>query len=385
MAVPTATAPNGISVPRWSLSKPHLKGAVHRQVYSEIELCHPPWARSGEEGLSGSCRRCERRDGGGAQACPRPAGRLFLPASAVCGGDGSVLIGPSLGRQLLTLGFEVRLIPPAHVKPYVRRNKNDAVDAAAICEAAGRPSQRFVPVRSIENQAELMRHRARELLAGQRTAALNALRGHLAEIGVIAPQGVQHAYDLKRLAVDGFDEYGEVVVPDCVRVALRPLVSQVDALDAAIGAIDNEIAMSVKADETAKRLMTVPGVGPVTASAIVATIQDMGDFASGREFAAFLGLTPRQSSTGGKPRLGRVTKMGDRYLRKLLVVGACSTLSHRKGHNDALRRWASGMLERKTVRDKFKLTAVALANKVARIVFVLMTRGGQYDDRPVAA
>ena len=289
------------------------------------------------------------------------------------------------GRQLLALGFEVRLIPPAHVKPYVRRNKNDAVDAAAICEAAGRPGQRFVLVRSIENQAELMHHRARELLAGQRTAALNALRGHLAEIGVIAPQGVQHAYDLKRLAVDGFDEYGEVVVPDSVRVALRPLVSQIDALDAAIGAIDNEIAMSVKANETAKRLMTVPGVGPVTASAIVATIQDMGDFASGREFAAFLGLTPRQSSTGGKPRLGRVTKMGDRYLRKLLVVGACSTLSHRQGHNDALRRWASGMLERKTVRYKFKLTAVALANKVARIVFVLMTKGGQYDDRPVAA
>ena len=190
------------------------------------------------------------------------------------------------GRQLLALGFEVRLIPPAHVKPYVRRNKNDTVDAAAICEAAGRPGQRFVPVRSIENQAELMRHRARELLAGQRTAALNALRGHLAEIGVIAPQGVQHAYDLKRLAVDGFDEYGEVVVPDSVRVALRPLVSQIDALDEAIGAIDNEIAMSVKGDETAKRLMTIPGVGPVTASAIMATIQDMGDFTSGR-FSCF--------------------------------------------------------------------------------------------------
>ena len=163
---------------------------------------------------------------------------------------------------------------------------HDAVDAAAICEAAGRPGQRFVPVRSIENQVELMRHRARELLAGQRTAALDALRGHLAEIGVVAPQGAQHAYDLKRLAVDGFDEYGEVVVPDCVRVALRPLVSQIDALDEAIGAIDKEIAMAVKADETAKRLMTIPGVGPVTASAIMATIQDMGDFTSGR-FSCF--------------------------------------------------------------------------------------------------
>src|SRR5271169_3783291 len=171
------------------------------------------------------------------------------------------------GRPLLALGFEVRLIPPAHVKPYVRRNKNDAVDATAICEAAVRPGQRFVPVRSIENQAELMRHRARELLAGQRTATLNAVREHLAEIGVVAPQGAQHAYGLKRLAVDGFDEYGEVVVPDCVRVALRPLVSQIDALDEAIGAIDKEIAMSVKANETAKRLMTVPGVGQLTALA----------------------------------------------------------------------------------------------------------------------
>jgi transposase len=288
-------------------------------------------------------------------------------------------------RQLMSLGFEVRLIPPAHVKPYVRRNKNDAADAAAICEAAMRPGQRFVPVRSIENQAELMRHRARELLAGQRTAALNALRGHLAEIGVVAPQGAQHAYGLKRMAADGFDENGEIVVPDCVRGALRPLVGQIDALDEAIAAIDKELAASVKAAETARRLMTIPGVGPVTASAITATIQDAGAFASGREFSAFLGLTPRQNSTGGKQRLGRITKMGDRYLRKLLVVGACATLRHRKGHNDALRLWASAMLERKTVKYKFKLTAVALANKVARIVFVLMTRGGQYDDRPIAA
>src|ERR1700678_4803790 len=168
------------------------------------------------------------------------------------------------GRALIELGHEVRLIPPAHVKPYVRRNKNDAVDAAAICEAAGRPGQRFVPVRSIDNQADLMRHRTRELLAGQRTALLNALRGLLAEIGLIAPQGAHHAYGLKRVAIDGFDANGQVLVPDCVRVALRPLVGQIDALDEAIGALDREIAASVKADETAKRLMTIPGVGPVT-------------------------------------------------------------------------------------------------------------------------
>src|ERR1700677_4791174 len=237
------------------------------------------------------------------------------------------------GRALIELGHEVRLIPPAHVKPYVRRNKSDQVDAAAIYEAMSRPGQRFVQVRSIDNQAALMRHRARELLAGQRTAALNALRGHLAEIGLIAPQGAQHAYGLKRLAGDGFDENGEIVVPDCVRGALRSLISQIDALDEAIGALDREIVASVKADETDKRLMTIPGVGPVTASAIMATIQDASAFASGREFAAFLGLTPRQNSTGGKTRLGRITKMGDRYLRKLLVVGACATLRHRRGHS----------------------------------------------------
>ena len=163
------------------------------------------------------------------------------------------------------------------------------------------------------------------------------------------------------------------------------IADQIEALDEAIGAIDQELEALVKADETARRLMTIPGVGPVTASAILATVQDASAFASGREFSAFLGLTPRQSSTGGKERLGRITKMGDRYLRKLLVVGACATLSHRNGHNDAMRRWASGILERKTVKYKFKLTAVALANKVARIVFVLLTRGGQYDDRPIAA
>ena len=290
------------------------------------------------------------------------------------------------GRQLLELGFAVRLIPPAHVKPYVRRNKNDAADAAAICEAAGRPGQRFVPVRSVENQAALMRHRARELMVGQRTAALNALRGHLSEIGVVAAQGVQNANALKRLlAYDGVDDDGEIVVPDCVRVALLPLVRQIDALDEAIETIDRELEASAKADETARRLMTIPGVGPVTASALLATVQNFGAFSSGREFAAFLGLTPREHSSGGKPRLGRITKMGDRYLRKLLVVGACSALAARKGHNDALRRWASGMLERKTAKYKFKLTAVALANKLARIVYALATKGGNYDDRPVAA
>ena len=170
-------------------------------------------------------------------------------------------------RSLIELGHEVKLIPPAYVKPYVRRSKNDAVDAAAICEAVGRPNMRFTPVRSVENQAELMRHRARELLAGNRVAMLNALRGHLAEVGIVAAQGAQHAYGLKRLLTDGCDENGEIVVPDCVRKALAPLVRQIDAIDEEIAAIDDEIAARVKTDDTARRLMTIPGVGPVAASA----------------------------------------------------------------------------------------------------------------------
>ena len=166
-----------------------------------------------------------------------------------------------------------------------------------------------------------MRHRTRELLAGNRTRMLNALRGHLAEIGVVAPQGAQHAYGLKRLLTAGHDENGEILVPDSVRKALAPLARQIDAVDAAIGTIDDQIRAQVKGDDLARRLATIPSIGPITASAIVATVRDPSAFASGREFAAFIGLTPRQNSTGGKERLGSITKMGDRYLRKLLVVG----------------------------------------------------------------
>jgi transposase len=288
-------------------------------------------------------------------------------------------------RALIAIGHRVKLMPPAYVKPYVRRNKNDPVDAEAMCEAVGRPHMRFVAVREVENQAELMRHRTRELLAGNRTRMLNALRGHLAEIGVVAPQGAQHAYGLKRLLTAGHDDSGEIVVPDSVCKALAPLAQQIDAIDDEIEAIDAQIKAQVKGDDLAQRLATIPSIGPITASALVATVRDPSAFASGREFSAFIGLTPRQNSSGGKERLGSITKMGDRYLRKLLVVGACAALVHRKGHNDALRVWADQLMARKPAKYKFKLTAVAFANKVARIVFALMTRGGEYVERPVAA
>jgi transposase len=290
------------------------------------------------------------------------------------------------GREIVALGHGIKLIPPAHVKPYVRRNKTDAADAAAIAEAALRPGQRFVPLRTVENQAALMRHRVREQLVGQRTALMNALRGHLSEIGVVAPQGAEHAWRLKWLTEGEADENGEIVVGDAVRLALAPLVRQIDALEEAISAIDTELEAAAKADEKTKRLMTIPGIGPITATAMAASVRDVKDFANGREFAAFLGLTPRQHSSGGKARSSGVSKMGDRYLRKLLVVGATSVLHHAAGHNDALRSWAKALLKRKAgLKYAHKLTSVALAAKLARIVYAILRSGKVYDDRPVAA
>jgi transposase len=275
------------------------------------------------------------------------------------------------GRELAGLGHEVKLMPPAYVKPYVRRQKNDAADAEAICEAVTRPSMRFVAIRSIENQAVLMRHRTRELLVAQRTQILNALRGHLAEVGVIAAQGAGHARALAALIEAGHEE-----VPACVARALVPLVEQLHRLDAAIADADRQIAGEAAACEDARRLMTIPGIGPITAEAIVATLGPDGvrQFTGPREFAAYLGLVPRQRSSGGKERLGRITKMGNAYLRKLLVVGAHAVLHHQARHHDALRTWAGHLLAAKP----FKLVAVALANKLARIAFAVLDRQARY-------
>lgn len=273
------------------------------------------------------------------------------------------------GRELMALGHDVRLIPPAYVKPFVRRQKNDANDAAAICEAMGRPGLRFVKVRSIANQAMLMQHKAREMLVAQRTQLFNGLRGHLAEIGVIAAQGTCNMRSLGALVGEG-----DPSIPAAVRASLLPLVEQIAHLDAAIGDIDRDIAAAARADPVASRLMTIPGIGPVTASALVATIEDPASFSGPREFAAFLGLVPRQHSSGGKARLGRITRMGNAYLRKLLVVGAHAVLVHQARHDDPLRRWARHLLATKP----FKLVAVATANKLARMAFALMQQGTRY-------
>ncbi|WP_428332705.1 IS110 family transposase [Novosphingobium sp.] len=281
-------------------------------------------------------------------------------------------------RQLLALDHDVKLMPPAYVKPYVRRQKNDATDAVAIAEAVTRPSMRFVAVRSIDNQALLMQHRVRETLVGQRMQLLNSLRGHMAEAGVIAAQGARNARAMAELLSSGHPD-----IPACVAKALLPLATQIAELDTAIEAADKQFAAAAKADRDARRLMTIPGVGPQTAHAIVATLGPGGiaQFSGPREFAAFLGLVPRQNSSGGKQRLGRISKMGNAYLRKLLVVGADSVLHHRERHTDALRTWAKALLETKP----FKLVAVAIANKVARIVFAMLSAQTDYTAKAAAA
>ncbi|MCC6918562.1 MAG: IS110 family transposase [Alphaproteobacteria bacterium] len=273
-------------------------------------------------------------------------------------------------RLLLRQGHKVRLIPPAYVKAYVRRQKTDAADAAAVCEALTRPARRFLAVKSEAQQGALMLHRVRSLLVGQRTAAINALRGHMAEFGIVAPQGAHQAAGLVRIVADESDRR---LCPEA-RAALRILCDELASAEARIAALDARIKAVHQADERSRRLATIPGIGPLSASALAASVADPAMFASGREFAAWLGLAPRQSSTGGKERLGRISKMGDRYLRSLLVVGAHAVLFHRKGHQDALRQWAGRLAGRKP----FKLAAVALANKLARIAWAVMARGEVY-------
>ena len=273
------------------------------------------------------------------------------------------------GRELMALGHDVKLIPPAYVKPFVKRQKNDKNDAAAIYETLSRPGLRFVKVRSVDNQAVLMCHKAREMLVQQRTQLLNGLRGHLAEIGIIAAQGTCHMRSLGALIHEGHAD-----IPEAVRASLMPMVTQIEHLDAAIKEIDADIAVAAKANPQANRLMTIPGIGPVTASALAATVGDPSAFSGPREFAAFLGLVPRQNSSGGKTKLGPITKMGNQYLRKLLVVGAHAVLVHASKHNDPLRNWARKLLETKP----FKLVAVACANKLARMAFALMSQNTRY-------
>jgi len=276
-------------------------------------------------------------------------------------------------RELNALGHTVKLMPPSYVKPYVKRGKNDVADAEAICEAVTRPTMRFVPVKSTDQQAVLMLHRTRALLMRQRTMAVNALRGHLAEFGLVAAQGGKSLAELIESVFEGSGTDDDAV-PPLARRALAPLVAQLRQLQAQVKAIEVELLAWHRATDASRRLETIPGVGFITATAIAATVTDPSHFTSGRQFAAWLGLVPRQNSSGGKERLGSISKMGDRYLRTLLVVGATSVMRYARSKNAAGAQWVNALLARRPAR----LVSVALANKTARIIWAVLVRGETY-------
>src|SRR5215470_14083409 len=272
-------------------------------------------------------------------------------------------------RELTALGHTVKLMPPAYVKAYVKRNKNDAADAAAICEAVTRPSMRFVPVKNAEQQSVLMLHRARSLLVRQRTMLVNALRAHLAEFGIVAPQGFRHVGILTKTIAR--QQEG---LPELARSILQTIIDQLNGTMARIREIEGRLAIWHRQSRVSRLLATVPGIGIMGASAIAATVTDPSLFRSGREFAAWLGMTPRQNSSGGKERLGRTSKRGDKYIRSLLIAGAVAVLRHARNRPTRDGAWVRTLMERKPT----KVAAVALANKTARIVWAVMMRGDGY-------
>jgi transposase len=274
------------------------------------------------------------------------------------------------GRELTALGHQVKLMPAAYVKPYVKRGKNDEVDAEAICEAVTRPTMRFVPIKSAEQQSILMLHRTRDLFVRQRTMLVNSLRGQLAEFGLIAPKGVWRVPELEALAQDG-------ELPEPARACAELILMQIEDLQSKIKAIERTILARHRANELSLRLATIPGVGIITATALVATVANASAFRSGRHFAAWIGLVPRQNGSGGKMALGGISKRGEPYLRRLLVLGATAVVRYVRNKPE-LAGWVNALLARRPAR----VVTVAVANKLARIVWAIMQRGGTFRERP---
>lgn len=268
-------------------------------------------------------------------------------------------------RELIAMGHDVQLIPPVYVKPYVKRGKNDAADAAAICEAMSRPDMRFVPVKSEESQATLMLHKTRELLIKQQTMCVNALRGHLAEFGIIVARGIGRISELVEMVS------GESTLPAAAKLALQSFVDNLATINLSLTNLDCAIAKSHAENATSQLLAKIPGIGKMTASAIAASVPDPSVFKSGRDFSAWLGATPRQNSSGGKEKLGSITKQGNAYIRRLLVLGATSLLNQVGKRTGPLHTWLVGLLARRPAR----LVTVAVANKLARIAWAIMRTG----------
>jgi len=278
------------------------------------------------------------------------------------------------GREIAALGHEVRLMPAHYVKAYVKRGKNDAADAEAICEAVQRPTMRFVSLKSPEQQSLLMLHRTRALLVRQRTMLVNALRAHMAEFGIVTRVGLPQIKELLAVIANKDDRR----LPLDARACLESLGRQFLSVHEEICAADRRLYAWHRSDPVSQRLATIPGVGPVTASALAASIADPSVFTSGREMAAWIGLVPRQNSTGGKQRLGKISKQGDPYLRWLLVAGAMTVIRHAKRRGTANQPWLDDVMARRPT----KVAAVALANKMARMAWALLRHGGAY--RPPA-
>jgi transposase len=278
-------------------------------------------------------------------------------------------------RALQALGHTVRLIPPAYVKPYVKRQKNDAADAEAICEAVTRANMRFVPTKTPEQQSGLVLHRTRQLFIRQRTAVINAIRAHLAEFGIVAPVGRHGVEELLTVVANPND----MRVPEIARTCLLAFEAQLRGIKKQILEFDRLIRAWHRSNEMSMRLDEAPGVGPVLATALVAAVADPKSFRSGRNFSAWIGIVPKQHSSGGKNRLGNISKQGDRYLRGLFVAGALSVIRYAKIHGTKHRPWLTALLARRPT----KVAAIALANKIARMVWAMMARGERYKE-PVA-
>jgi transposase len=278
-------------------------------------------------------------------------------------------------RELQALGHTVRLMPPAYVKPYVKRQKNDATDAEAICEAVTRANMRFVPTKTAEQQSGLVLHRARHLFVRQQTSVINAIRAHLAEFGIVAPVGRHGVEELLSVVTDPNDKR----VPDIARACLSALGDQLQSIKQHVLEFDRLIRAWHRSNEMSLRLEAAPGVGPVLATALVAAVADPKSFRSGRNFSAWIGMVPKQHSSGGKNRLGNISKQGDRYLRGLFVAGALSVIRYAKVHGTKHRPWLTALLTRRPT----KVAAIALANKIARMVWAMMATGERYKE-PVA-
>ena len=274
-------------------------------------------------------------------------------------------------RQLQVLGHAVKLMPPSYVKAYLKRSKNDANDAAAICEAVRRPSMRFVPTKSEQQQSGLMLHRSRQLLVRQRTMLSNAIRGHMAELGIISAKGRNGTTELLEVIAKVEDDR----IPPAARFSLDVLARQYANVTAEIGAIEKRIHAWHRSCEESRRLEEIPGVGPIVATALVAEVGDWKAFSSGRSLAAWIGLVPKQHSTGGKERLGGISKQGNRYLRWLLVAGAMAVIRYARQHGTK-RLWLARIMQRRPI----KVAAVALANKIARMAWAMMVRAERYKE-----